>query len=63
MQEATQPVNLLVQNKAWNKQIQSYCQMLFLKLVLDNALRLGTLLAYVRQIKVNPKTKYRYFYQ
>lgn len=63
MQEATQPVNLLVQNKAWNKQIQSHCQMLFLKLVLDNALRLGTLLAYVRQIKVNPKMKYRYFYQ
>lgn len=63
MQEATQPVNLLAQNKALNKQLQSYCQMLFLKLILGNALHLGTLLAYVRQTNVNPKMKYRYFYQ
>lgn len=37
--------------------------MLSLKLILGNALHLGTLLAYVRQIKVNPKMTYRYFFQ
>lgn len=62
MQQAPQPANLLMQNKTLNKHIQSYCQMLFPILILGNVQFLGALLAYVRQLELNPKMIYIYIF-